>query len=92
MHGHLYLKRRTDREKLGTYKPGQYQPSEEDFKSVFLKKKKKDIGQTVTAVNSMTIPVLFDPINYAQHTVRIQYRTRNPYKQASVSIRNLENC
>ena len=28
--------------------------------------------------------VLFDPINYAQHTVQIQYRTRNPYKQASV--------
>ena len=32
------------------------------------------------------------PIDYTHHIVRIQCRTRNPYKQASALVRNLENC
>ena len=34
--------------------------------------------------------VLFDPINDAQHTVRILYCMRNPFKEASVLFRNLK--
>ena len=34
--------------------------------------------------------VLFDPINYAQHTARIQYCIINHFKQASVLFRNLK--
>ena len=51
------------------------------------------LGQTVTAVNSVSIPrfIRSDQLRSAL-TVRIQYRTRNPYKQASVRVRNLENC
>ena len=36
--------------------------------------------------------ILFNPIHYVQHTVSIQHQMRNPYKQASVLVRNLENC
>ena len=36
--------------------------------------------------------VLFDPINYALHTVRIQCCMINPFKQVSVLFRNLEKC
>ena len=36
--------------------------------------------------------ILFNLIHYVQHTVSIQYHMRNPYKQASVLVCNLENC
>ena len=50
------------------------------------------MGQTVTAVNSALIPRIIQSINYAKHSVRIQYRMRNPYKQESVLVCNLEHC
>ena len=50
------------------------------------------MGQTVTAVNSALIPRFIQSINYAKHSVRIQYRMRNPYKQESVFVCNLEHC
>ena len=50
------------------------------------------VGLHVTAVNSVSFHVLFDLTNYGQHTVRVQYRNRNPFKQASVLVCNHETC